>query len=112
MTSRPGSAEARHCPGESWPRFGCNPCGLREQQKGQDWKWNRSSKQSGEASHEGDTVNALWFRPAGIRIHGFRGMPMPELIQKGDKTLWDYTILERNGKVARVFCEDTVGIDR
>src|SRR6185295_3503694 len=50
-----------------------------------NWKWNRSSKQSGEASHEGDTVNTLWFRPAGIRIHGFRGMPMPELIQKGDK---------------------------
>ncbi|MCE9592466.1 MAG: hypothetical protein K8S99_18320 [Planctomycetes bacterium] len=50
-----------------------------------NWKWDTTTKQSGAASHEGDTVNQLWFRPAGIRIHGFRGLPNPELIQKGDK---------------------------
>ncbi|MCE9589799.1 MAG: hypothetical protein K8S99_04680 [Planctomycetes bacterium] len=50
-----------------------------------NWKWDTTTKQSGAASHEGDTVNTSWFRPSGIRIHGFRGLSMPELIQKGDK---------------------------
>lgn len=49
------------------------------------WKWNTDTKKNGHASHEGDTHNTMWFRPAGIRIHGFRGLPHPELIQKGDK---------------------------
>lgn len=49
------------------------------------WKWNNDTKYSGKASHEGDSHNTQWPRPAGIRIHGFRGMPMPELIRKGDK---------------------------
>jgi len=49
------------------------------------WKWTTDEKQSGAASHEGDTVNTMWFRPAGIRVHGFRGLSMPELVQKGDK---------------------------
>ena len=57
----------------------CGPIGIGR------WTWNREIKNSGQASHEGDSVNTLWFRPGGIRIHGFRGMPMPELIQKGDK---------------------------
>lgn len=48
------------------------------------WKWNTDNKQSGSASHEGDSWNQQWFRPDGISVHGFRGMPMPELIQKGD----------------------------
>lgn len=52
-----------------------------------NWTWNTQVKHSGNASHEGDTVNTQWFRPDGIRIHGFRGMPMPELIQKGDKII-------------------------
>lgn len=50
-----------------------------------EWKWNTGEKFSGRASHEGDTVNQQWFRPAGIRIHGFRGLPLPEQIQPGDK---------------------------
>ncbi len=50
-----------------------------------DWKWNTALKQSGRASHEGDSLNTMWFRPGGVRIHGFRGLPMPPLIQKGDK---------------------------
>lgn len=50
-----------------------------------NWTWNKDTKQSGTVSHEGDTVNTMWFRPNGIRIHGFRGMPMPELIRRGDK---------------------------
>ena len=50
-----------------------------------DWTWEAAARHSGRASHEGDTVNRMWFRPNGIRIHGFRGMPMPELIRKGDK---------------------------
>jgi len=33
------------------------------------------------------------------------------LTRKG-RALWDYSALERNGEVIRVFCEDTVGIDR
>src|SRR5581483_5450929 len=33
------------------------------------------------------------------------------LTQNG-RALWDYSALERNGKPVRVFCEDTVGIDR
>jgi hypothetical protein len=48
------------------------------------WKWTTETKKSGTSSHEGDTHNTMWFRPAGIRIHGFRGLPHPELIQKGD----------------------------
>jgi len=50
-----------------------------------DWKWNSEIKQSGKASHEGDSVNRMWMRPAGMRIHGFRGLPMPEMVQAGDK---------------------------
>ncbi|MCE9591198.1 MAG: hypothetical protein K8S99_11815 [Planctomycetes bacterium] len=49
------------------------------------WDWHEGNAQSGRAAHDGDTVNTQWFRPAGIRIHGFRGLAMPELIQKGDK---------------------------
>jgi hypothetical protein len=49
------------------------------------WLWNAKEKFSGMASHEGDSINQMWFRPAGIRIHGFRGLPLPELVQKGDK---------------------------
>ncbi|MFP6613102.1 MAG: hypothetical protein VB835_12395, partial [Pirellulales bacterium] len=49
------------------------------------WTWHTDIKFSGRASHEGDSVNRQWFRPGGVRIHGFRGLPMPELIQKGDK---------------------------
>ena len=33
-------------------------------------------------------------------------------LRKNGRALWDYTALERGGKVVRVFCEDTVGIDR
>lgn len=50
-----------------------------------DWKWNAEIKRSGKASREGDSMNRMWFRPGGIRIHGFRGLPMPELVRKGDK---------------------------
>jgi hypothetical protein len=50
-----------------------------------DWKWNTEIKHSGNASHEGDSVNTMWFRPGGVRIHGFRGLPLPEMVQKGDK---------------------------
>ena len=50
-----------------------------------NWKWNTEIKHSGRASHEGDSVNKLWYRPGGVRIHGFRGMPLPEMIKKGDK---------------------------
>jgi hypothetical protein len=50
-----------------------------------NWKWNTEQKQSGRASHEGDSVNTQWFRPDGIRIHGFRGLQLPEMIQAGDK---------------------------
>lgn len=49
------------------------------------WNWHEDDAFSGRACHDGDSVNAMWFRPAGIRIHGFRGLPMPELIQAGDK---------------------------
>jgi hypothetical protein len=49
------------------------------------WTWNSETKHSGRASHEGDSTNTQWFRPDGIRVHGFRGMPMPERIQAGDK---------------------------
>jgi hypothetical protein len=50
-----------------------------------NWKWNTEIKHSGTASHEGDSVNTLWFRPGGVRIHGFRGLPLPEEVRKGDK---------------------------
>ena len=50
-----------------------------------NWKWTDQIKFSGRASHEGDSINTQWFRPDGIRIHGFRGLPMPEMVQKGDK---------------------------
>ena len=50
-----------------------------------NWKWNSGEAYSGAASHEGDTVNTMWFRPNGIRIHGFRNLPRPELIRAGDK---------------------------
>ncbi len=49
------------------------------------WNWQTTAVFNGRAAHDGDTVNTQWFRPAGIRIHAFRGLPMPELIQKGDK---------------------------
>ncbi len=49
------------------------------------WKWARDTKYSGQASHEGDSINRLWKRPDGVRIHGFRGLPHPELVKKGDK---------------------------
>ncbi len=49
------------------------------------WSWNKDTKHSGAASHEGDSVNRLWQRPGGVRIHGFRGLSLPELAQKGDK---------------------------
>ncbi len=49
------------------------------------WSWNTDTKQSGKASHEGDSINRMWKRPDGMRIHGFRGLSHPELIQKGDK---------------------------
>jgi hypothetical protein len=51
------------------------------------WKWDHDERHSGRASHEGDTVNTMWFRPGGVRIHGFRGLPMPELVKKGDKVV-------------------------
>src|SRR5262249_28990655 len=51
------------------------------------WKWSTDIKHSGRASHEGDSVNEMWFRPGGVRIHGFRGLPMPALVQKGDKVV-------------------------
>jgi hypothetical protein len=51
------------------------------------WTWNTQVKYSGRASHEGDSVNAMWFRPGGVRIHGFRGLPLPELVRKGDKVV-------------------------
>ncbi|MCX5659660.1 MAG: hypothetical protein NTW19_08060 [Planctomycetota bacterium] len=49
------------------------------------WNWHEGDAQSGRAAHDGDTVNTQWFRPNGIRIHGFRGLALPEMIQKGDK---------------------------
>lgn len=49
------------------------------------WNWHTGNAFKGRAAHDGDTVNTQWFRPNGISIHGFRGLPMPELIQKGDK---------------------------
>lgn len=49
------------------------------------WTWDKTTKHSGQASHEGDSANMMWQRPAGLRLHGFRGLPMPELIQSGDK---------------------------
>ncbi len=52
-----------------------------------NWKWDRTVKYSGRASHEGDSANTMWVRPGGVRIHGFRGLPMPELVQKGDKVV-------------------------
>src|SRR5262249_16168116 len=33
-------------------------------------------------------------------------------LTKNGRALWDYSALERDGKPVRVFCEDTVGIDR
>jgi hypothetical protein len=50
-----------------------------------NWKWDPEVKHSGAASHEGDSVNRMWRRPAGMRIHGFRGLPMAEPVKKGDK---------------------------
>ena len=50
-----------------------------------NWTWHTETKQSGAASHEGDSMNQMWVRPGGVRIHGFRGLAMPDLIQKGDK---------------------------
>src|SRR5262249_35783871 len=50
-----------------------------------NWKWNTKEKWSGRASHEGDSANQMWVRPGGVRIHGLRGLPMPSMIQKGDK---------------------------
>lgn len=50
-----------------------------------NWKWNTEVKHSGRASHEGDSVNKMWFRPGGVRVHGFRGLPLPEMVKKGDK---------------------------
>lgn len=50
-----------------------------------NWTWHADNKHSGQASHDGESMNTQWFRPGGIRIHGFRGMPMPEEIQAGDK---------------------------
>lgn len=50
-----------------------------------NWSWDAETKHSGRASHEGDSVNQMWVRPGGVRIHGFRGMPLPAQIQKGDK---------------------------
>lgn len=49
------------------------------------WNWHEGNAQSGRAAHDGDTVNTQWYRPAGLRIHGFRGLAMPELVRKGDK---------------------------
>jgi len=49
------------------------------------WTWHTDPRHSGRASHEGDTVNSMWSRPNGIRIHGFRNMSMPERIQPDDK---------------------------
>lgn len=49
------------------------------------WNWHTDGAHSGRACHDGDSVNAMWFRPHGIRIHGFRGLPLPEEIRKGDK---------------------------
>ncbi|MBI3922324.1 MAG: hypothetical protein HY318_12965 [Armatimonadetes bacterium] len=49
------------------------------------WQWNQETKWSGKASHEGDSINRKWVRPGGLRIHGFRGLPMPELVRPGDK---------------------------
>jgi hypothetical protein len=58
-----------------------------------DWKWNPTVKYSGLASHEGDSVNRLWRRPGGVRLHGFRGLPNPELIQAGDKIV-QYVLID------------------
>ena len=49
-----------------------------------NWSWDKSTKRSGTASHEGESPNNMW-RPGGFSIHGFRGLAMPELIKKGDK---------------------------
>ncbi|MDP6355857.1 MAG: hypothetical protein QF473_12180, partial [Planctomycetota bacterium] len=49
------------------------------------WVWNTDEKQSGRASHDGNSWNTYWQNPGGVRLHGFRGMPMAELIQAGDK---------------------------
>jgi hypothetical protein len=49
------------------------------------WSWNKDEKHSGAASHDGNSWNDYWQSPGGVRLHGFRGLPMPELIQKGDK---------------------------
>ena len=61
------------------------------------WNWHEDYAFSGRAAHEGDTVNTQWFRPAGIRIHGFRGLAMPELIRKGDKII-QYVWIDPNEK--------------
>jgi hypothetical protein len=49
------------------------------------WSWNTENKQSGRASHEGDSINRMWQRPGGVRMHAFRGLPMPEMVKAGDK---------------------------
>src|SRR6185295_10032266 len=33
------------------------------------WLWNTEIKHSGKASHEGDSMNQMWVRPGGVRIH-------------------------------------------
>lgn len=49
------------------------------------WNWHEGDAKSGRAAHDGDTVNMQWYRPNGLRVHGFRGLSMPEMVQKGDK---------------------------
>jgi hypothetical protein len=57
----------------------------------------------------------LWYRIeidadkvglVGKQVDGFA------YLTKNGRALWDYSVLERDGKVVRVFCEDSVGIDR
>lgn len=62
-----------------------------------NWDWNIDIKHSGRASHTGDSVNTMWPQPGGVRIHGFRGMPMPEMIQPGDKII-QYVYLDPDDK--------------
>ena len=59
------------------------------------WTWVTDQKHAGAASHEGDSINRMWRRPDGVRIHGFRGLPHPELVQKGD-TVVQYVWLDPN----------------
>ena len=61
------------------------------------WQWNPNIKYSGRGSHTGDSVNTMWPQPGGVRIHGFRGMPMPEMIQPGDKII-QYVYLDPKDK--------------